>query len=622
MKKRFCLIALALFSVSLVSCNKTETTSTSTYVEDVDVVANTKMKLDETLFEKVMQKKSSASYTNTLPDFNRDGVERMLTSYAYEPDDSGDVFTNYVDGDTTQFTSYNGTYTVKVRYLAVDTPESTSEVEEWGKSASNFNKSILKNATYVIVQSAGTAKTGLPAAADIDTYNRSLAYVWYTNVEKAPEEVQLSDFRNLNLELVYEGFSLFSGALDEMDEDFYKAFMQANDIAKYYKRGMYSGETDSNYYYGAAKQMKISALYDSTLTKDWEDGYPNYSIYCDNYTRYSFDGYVTRVMGSSFYIQDTFEEGVHPYGLYVFSNRTYAPVQVGNRLRVTGLLEYYGGMYELKGISYSFFNPGQYDMTYLDENGNPTTDASKCDVLTYEEMKPLELTVSQINSGDYQSVLVKVKTTSSDGLVFVPGHNSKYNSDTSYGGTQEYDTYNPTRPFYKTDNAMVLFAYDGQHADKSGVLSDSSSLRIKVERDVTLNGKYTTTSFVSTNGVKGDELTTEIDNGAITSYKFFCGGTNYYVPGSRMVNEPNIMGGDDIQVKSSYADVASALSLGTMQENETPDGVRIYKTVFAQKKLDSLVGVAVNYMNAAKTTTKVTISIANSNDVGTFTDNA
>lgn len=624
MKKRFSLLGIALVATFLVSCGEQTSTqptttsqSTSSYVEDVDVVANTKIKLDENLFAKVMQKKTSRDYDKTLPDLNRDGVERMLTSYAYEPDKSGDVFANYVDGDTTQFSSYNGIYTVKVRYLAVDTPESTSEVEEWGKSASNFNKSKLTNATYVIVQSAGAAKTGLPAAADIDTYGRSLAYVWYTDVQKAPEEVQLSDFRNLNLELVYEGYSLFSGALDEMDQDFYNAFMQANDIAKYYKRGMYSGVEDENYYYGAAKQLKISALYDSTLV----DPTTGYSLYCDNYTRWSFDGYVSRIVGTSFYIQDTFEEGKHPYGLYVFTLRSYAPVQVGNRIRVTGILDYYGGLYELKGVSYSFFNPSEYDIKYLDANGNPTTNASECDVLTSDQIKPLELTMNQIASGDYQSVLVKVKTTSQEGLYFVPGE-STYNGEKSYlsyGGSQEYNTYNETRPFYNTDNSMVVFAYDGKHDDNSSLLSDNNALRIKVERDIVLKGDYTTTSYICNNGVKSEETSTEI-NGAITSYKFFCGGTNYYVSGSRLVDEPNIMGGDDIQVNTSYADVATNLSNGSISETQTPDGVRIFKTVFARKSLDSLTGICVRYISTSGKNNKMTLSITNPSDVGTFTE--
>ena len=154
-----------------------ETAPVTEPIEDFDIVGQTKINLDDDLFEKVMKKKGSTDFAKDCCDMNVDGVERMLTTSDYPVGGEKEVFTNYVDGDTTSFTSYNGLYTVKVRYLAVDTPESTSEIEEWGKSASNFNKEKLKSAKHVIVQSAGCAKTGKVAVADLDGYQRTLAYV-------------------------------------------------------------------------------------------------------------------------------------------------------------------------------------------------------------------------------------------------------------------------------------------------------------------------------------------------------------------------------------------------------------------------------------------------------------
>ena len=198
--------------------------STAPSIPDVDVVANTKMKISDDLFNKVMKSKSNGNFSTDYCDFNVDGVEKMLTTTDYPEGEAGSVFTNYTDGDTTAFTSYNGLYTVKVRYLAIDTPESTSEIEEWGKSASIFNKQTLSAAKHVIVQSAGCAKTGEAAVADIDGYQRSLAYVWYSTAEHPTK----NDFRNLNLEMVYNGFSVFSGERADMDEDFYNSFMKAS----------------------------------------------------------------------------------------------------------------------------------------------------------------------------------------------------------------------------------------------------------------------------------------------------------------------------------------------------------------------------------------------------------
>ena len=53
---------------------------------------------------------------------------------------------SYVDGDTTHFNcdpKVNPEGVLKIRYLAVNTPESTGKIEEWGKKASNFTKGKL-----------------------------------------------------------------------------------------------------------------------------------------------------------------------------------------------------------------------------------------------------------------------------------------------------------------------------------------------------------------------------------------------------------------------------------------------------------------------------------------------
>ena len=62
----------------------------------------------------------------------------------------------FVDGDTTHFdltSPIDGSNVVKARYLAIDTPESTGKIEEWGKKASKFTRSKLENATSIIIES-------------------------------------------------------------------------------------------------------------------------------------------------------------------------------------------------------------------------------------------------------------------------------------------------------------------------------------------------------------------------------------------------------------------------------------------------------------------------------------
>lgn len=614
MKNKKLLVSLLLVISSLTllgSCGNNNTTSTisTRSIDDYDVVGQTKLNLDDDLFNTLMTKKKTSDYDKTLMDFNRDGVERMLTNTDYAPNDADDVFTNYVDGDTTQFTSYNGNYTVKVRYLGVDTPESTSEVEEWGRSASLFNKSILKKAKYVIVQSAGSAKTGKRAPADLDGYQRSLAYVWYSNEDNPTK----NSFRNLNLELVYNGYSGFNAPSDDMKEDFYNAFSNAYAIAQEYKKHRFSDEKDPNYDYNPAQVLPLDMLYDETYYVDHFDPETNeslgtYSSFCDDKTWYSFDGYVTRVVGgSAFYIQNKI--GDNYYGLYVFTLRTYEPVQVGNWLRVTGVLDYYSGMYELKGVSYSFFNHEDKDIKYLDENGNPTEDVTK---VKKETVTPIKATSKDIYDLKYPSCLVELvgDGTESDknkGLIFQKASNSY--GDITYGGTQEVNTYNEAYPFYNTDNSMVLFGRYGVNSSIGGIgASDASIVRIKVNRDAIIKGNYTSESYVFGSD---DEHVTVTEEQAICSYKFFCGGVSYYVPGS----ETEEQNGMDMKVSNArYAKMLNASSSATITK-----GLSVYKNTYKQQIARKIVGMSNNYISAGGNN-KPSIEIVNTKDFNELED--
>ena len=615
MKNKKLLVSLLLVTSSLTllgSCgrnNNTTSTISTPSIDDYDVVGQTKLNLDDDLFNTLMTKKKTSDYDKTLMDFNRDGVERMLTNTDYAPNDADDVFTNYVDGDTTQFTSYNGNYTVKVRYLGVDTPESTSEVEEWGRSASLFNKSILKKAKYVIIQSAGSAKTGKKAPADLDGYQRSLAYVWYSNEDNPTKE----SFRNLNLELVYNGFSGFNAPSDDMKEDFYDAFSDAYTIAQEYKKNRFSNEKDPNYDYNPAQVLPLDMLYDETYYVDHFDpntneNLGNYSSFCDDKTWYSFDGYVTRVVGgSAFYIQNKI--GDNYYGLYVFTLRTYEPVQVGNWLRVTGVLDYYSGMYELKGVSYSFFNHEDKDIKYLDENGNPTEDVTK---VKKETVTPIKATSQDIYDLKYPSCLVELvgDGTESDknkGLIFQKASNSY--GDITYGGTQEVNTYNETYPFYNTDNSMVLFGRYGVNSSIDGIgASDANIVRVKINRDAIIKGNYTTESYVFGSD---DEHVTVTEEQAICSYKFFCGGESYYVPGS----ETEKQNGMDMKVSNArYAKMLNASSSATITK-----GLSVYKNTYKQQIARKIVGMSNNYISAGGNN-KPSIEIVNTKDFNELED--
>ena len=65
---------------------------------------------------------------------------------------------SYIDGDTTHFyvdSSVCADGILKARYLAINTPESTGKIEEWGKAASKFTRSKLENAVSIILFDVG-----------------------------------------------------------------------------------------------------------------------------------------------------------------------------------------------------------------------------------------------------------------------------------------------------------------------------------------------------------------------------------------------------------------------------------------------------------------------------------
>ena len=111
--------------------------------------------------------------SNTYYDknFNKTTLEE-LSKNNQETEKVEVKFVDSVDGDTAQF-NMNGEK-IKVRFLAVDTPESvhpTKEVQVYGVEASNFTKDKLKNAKKIELEFDNNSdKT--------DKYGRYLAWIW------------------------------------------------------------------------------------------------------------------------------------------------------------------------------------------------------------------------------------------------------------------------------------------------------------------------------------------------------------------------------------------------------------------------------------------------------------
>lgn len=94
------------------------------------------------------------------------------------------------DGDTAAFTGVGS-----VRYLNIDTPESTGVVEEWGIAASEHMCELLSEADTIVVESEPNPSVGKYDS----TGTRTLGYVW-------------ADDRLTNLEMIERGYSKVSSA--------------------------------------------------------------------------------------------------------------------------------------------------------------------------------------------------------------------------------------------------------------------------------------------------------------------------------------------------------------------------------------------------------------------------
>lgn len=142
-------------------------------------------------------------------DFTSDGVGKV-------------TLVRSVDGDTAHFTDLSGDY-VKVRFLGIDTPESTIEHEPWGKAASRFTANILNNAKEIVLYQE-EQKT--------DAYGRYLAFVW-------------ADGILVNLYVIQEGYS--NSTLGSKSK-YFEAFITASlEVSKTGRR--FWGELDPDFTY-------------------------------------------------------------------------------------------------------------------------------------------------------------------------------------------------------------------------------------------------------------------------------------------------------------------------------------------------------------------------------------
>ena len=244
----------------------------------------------------------------------------------------------FVDGDTVHFYVSEDVMPdgiLKARFLAVNTPESTGKIEEYGKMASEFTKERLSAATSIILESETDQWE-----AD-STGGRYLAWVWYKTAEDA-------EYRNLNLEILQNGLARASNT---GGNQYGSTCMAALEQAKREMLNLYSGQQDPGFYYGEAVELTLRELRTNI------ESYSGMKV--------AFNGIVSLDSGNmGVYVEDFDEETGLYYGIYIYyghglSGTGMDILAMGNEVRIVGSVQYYegGGTWQISDVNYRMMKP-------------------------------------------------------------------------------------------------------------------------------------------------------------------------------------------------------------------------------------------------------------------------
>ncbi len=243
----------------------------------------------------------------------------------------------FVDGDTVHFhvpADVCESGMLKARFLALNTPESTGKIEEYGKAASRFTREKLESAVSIIIES-DTADWTLDSTGD-----RHLVWVWYQTAEGAA-------YRNLNLEILQNGLARANSTANNR---YGSICSSALDAARTAKLKLYSGQKDPDFYYGDAVELDLKEL------RTNPDKY--------NGMKVAFNGVVTLNSGNAVYVEALDEETGLMFGMSVYygfslSGKGLTILNPGNEVRIVGSMQYYeaGGTWQVSDLTYRMMKP-------------------------------------------------------------------------------------------------------------------------------------------------------------------------------------------------------------------------------------------------------------------------
>ncbi len=255
-----------------------------------------------------------------------------------------------IDGDTAHFYPVVETTSraaIKSRFWGIDTPESTGRIQPWGKGASNYTKSILKEAEANGTLVVSTAQDSYAAPIPDSTGSRYVSLIWYSLDQK---DAPYTELRLLNLAIVQNGYSWVKNVSDmpAYQDVFYAAEKQASDL------GIHLWSKLVDYDYPEEGQYTVCSLLDlkreiqaGLKDADYESPYNN--------TRICTTGTVAGYADGTLYLQDYFSaddgydvdenalvDGLEYAGINCFCGMSAVPskyTKIGTYLRIYGVVE-------------------------------------------------------------------------------------------------------------------------------------------------------------------------------------------------------------------------------------------------------------------------------------------
>ena len=305
-------------------------------------------------------------------DFLKDKVARLAPKSITDGDTAVFHLAKYeTAAETDSYTNPLGTAHsyATIRFYGVDTPESTSSIDPWGKAASKYTKKLLENAEGIIIDASGFGDYDKEKkySARLDSNGtRWLGLVWYCPDGMDPEDTK--NYRLFQLDLIEECYSLYTGAslansyvydaakdkepiLHERYKDSFGSLricdlMFEAELRMSALKLRVNGEIDPNFDYSKnPTKVSIKDALANISNKDDANNYMNKG------TLVEVTGVITRHIGNNFYLQDKEGACIYVY-MGINGNSIETMYKVGDTISIRGRLCEYGGQFQMSGIEF------------------------------------------------------------------------------------------------------------------------------------------------------------------------------------------------------------------------------------------------------------------------------